>query len=164
MHTCTKKHSHIHGHTLRIHTATQSSKHMHMHALSFLTLLVSLPSIASPIGGYSTLATQPTSVKYATWWSILMFSFQGNDEYTKACRQKMHNRQSLALPDPVHSQVRQREREREQLYFNINNSLLLSMQSLWRPCILFHYRGERVRQCKCIHLEHFAVLDWSLTN
>ena len=55
----TETHSHIHGHTSRIHTATKSSKHTHMHALSFLTLLVPLPNIISPFGGYSTLTTQP---------------------------------------------------------------------------------------------------------
>ena len=39
--------------------ATQGNKHTHMHALSFLTLLVPFSNNSSPVGGYSTLATQP---------------------------------------------------------------------------------------------------------
>ena len=116
----------------------RAAKHTHTHACTLL------PSIASPIGGYSTLAMQPymylCKVHLPTKYIILVFSFEGNSEYSGACqRKKMHRRQNLALPDMVHSQ------EMEQPYININSGMLVSTQSSLSLCTLFRYTGEKER-------------------
>ena len=120
MQVCTKKHSSMYMGT-HTHCYTEQQTLAHGWAL--------LPNITSPIGGYSTLAVQPfLSVKYATWWSTLTFSFEGKDEYAWSCWQKKtHGTQSLALLDMVHSQ------EREQADFNIRSGFLVSTQSSLRP-------------------------------
>ena len=137
----TKTHSHIHGHTPRIHIATKNSKHMHVRALSFLTLLVLLEAIPHSL-------RNPTSVKHATWWSTLMFSFQGNDEYAGTCqRKKTCGRQSLALRDVGHIQeIAHRDHA---------------------SCSATRERGyteERERRCKRIHLQYLPVFHRSLTK
>ena len=142
----------VHGQASSMHTATDSSKHTYMQPHPFLTLLVPLPNITSPVGGYCTLAMQPYLCKVC-WpmkYIILMFLLQANDEYAGACLlKKTHGRQSLALPDTVHNQ------EKEQPYFNINSDLLLSTQNSSRLCKLFRYMGDRERQCKLMYT--FAV-------
>ena len=118
----THSHIQVHVHTSRIHTATKSSKHTHIRrALSFLTLLVPLEAAPRSL-------CNPTSVKHATRRSILTFSFQENNEYAGACRQKKtRGRQSLALPDMGHIQ---------RLAHRDNH-------------ILFHYTRERDREGWC---------------
>ena len=70
---------------------------------------------------------------------ILTFLFLGNGECTGACRwKKTHDRQSLALPDTVHSQE-----EEELPDFNINSSLLVSTQSSSGDYLILLHRRER---------------------
>ena len=100
--TWTKKHTpytwtHIeHAHCYR-------EQQTHIHASTHL------PNITSPVRGYCILTMQPyhCEVCYPTKYIRLTVCspFQGNDEYAWACRwKKTHGRQSLALPDTVHSQ------------------------------------------------------------
>ena len=57
---------------------------------------------------YSTLTMQPYFCKVWYLMSTLMFSFEGSNKYTGfRWWKKTHNRQSLALPDKVHSQERE---------------------------------------------------------
>ena len=123
----------------------------HMPARSFPTLLVPLEAIPH-------LLCTPTSVSMVPNEVRVTSSLQGNYEYTGACWwKKAHtHRQSLALLETIHSQ------EREQLDFSIDSGLLVGTQSSLRPSGFVGH--GRQRWYKCIQLQHFAILDQSLTN
>ena len=142
----TETHSHIHGHTSCIHIATKSSKHTHMRALSFLTLLVPLPNITSPVGGYSTLATQPYLCKacYLTKYTYVLVPREWWVHW--ACWwKKTRSRQSLALRDMGHIQ-------------EITHRDPASCSATRER----GYTGERERQCKRMRLQYLPVFHWSL--
>ena len=125
-----------------MYTHCCKNQQTHAHACALL------PNITSPIGGYSTLATQPYLCKacYPTKHTYVLV--QWNDEYAGACRRtKTRGRQNLALPDACRIQeVALRDQA--------------SCSITWER----GYTGEREMRYKHMRLQYFPVLHRSLTS
>ena len=103
----------------------------------------------------------PTSVNHASRRSILTFSFQGNDKYAGACRQKKtRGRQSLALPDASHIQ-KIAHRDHAPLHRREVAPQILHTHGCTEEKL---HGGERERRCKRIRLQYFPVFHRSLTK